>query len=343
MKACVITQFGGVEALSIRSDILVPQPAATEVLVRTSACSVNLIDCGRRSGYGAALFRLKGAKTFPMILGTDFSGVVTAVGRRVKTLKVGDRVWGAKGHGSAGSYAQYVAVPEAEVGRCPQRLTSAEAASMPYVSLTAWKAITSGLKLNPHNSAGKRVLVHAGSGGVGSFAIQLLRAWGAEVVTTCSTRNIELCKGLGAAQVIDYTRQDFAQVVRGLDAVLDTVGGDVEERSLATLKVHAGAAYATLLHPTLQLIDRFGVPGGLIRAFMAMRSARSKQAKLGRRYAWVLHSADRAALDGIGAMVEAGRIRPVVDTVYAGLEHIAQAHRRCESRHASGKLVIAVD
>ncbi|MCM0609704.1 MAG: zinc-binding dehydrogenase [Ideonella sp. WA131b] len=342
MKACVLTKFGNTDTLAVRHDLPVPQPGAREVLVRVDATSVNLIDCGRRSGYGAPLFRLKGAKSFPMVLGTDFSGVVTAVGGRIKTLKVGDRVWGAKGHGRWGSYAEYVVVPESEVGLRPARLGTHEAAALPYAALTGWKAITHGLRLNEHNSAGKRVLVHAGAGGVGSFAIQLLRTWGAEVITTCSAGNAALCLSLGAAQAIDYTRQDFSSLLGNLDAVLDTVGGDVEARSLSILKVHGGAAYATLLHPTLDLVSRHGVPGGLFRAFLAMRSARAAQARLGRRYAWVLHSPDRQALDAIAGLVDAGRIRPVVDTVYPGLEDIAEAHQRCESRHASGKLVVRV-
>ena len=246
MKACVLTRFGNTDALAVRHDLPVPQPGAREVLVRVDATSVNLIDCGRRSGYGAPLFRLKGAKSFPMVLGTDFSGVVTAVGGRIKTLKVGDRVWGAKGHGRWGSYAEYVVVPESEVGPRPARLGTHEAAALPYAALTGWKAVTHGLRLNEHNSAGKRVLVHAGAGGVGSFAIQLLRNWGAEVITTCSAGNAALCLSLGAAHAIDYTRQDFSSLLRNLDAVLDTVGGDVEARSLSTLKVHGGAAYATV-------------------------------------------------------------------------------------------------
>lgn len=342
MKACLLPRFGGPEVLELRHDDSVPEPGAREVLVHVEATSINMIDCARRNGYGAPLFRLKGAKEFPMVLGTDFAGVVARIGSRITTLRVGDRVWGAKSHGSRGTYAEYVTVPEAEVALHPTRLSGSEAAALPYAALTAWKALTEGLHLNSETSRGKRVLVHAGAGGVGSVAIQLLHAWGAEVITTCSASNRDRCISLGAHQVIDYTRQDFTQRLKDLDAVLDTVGGDVESRSLSVLKVHGGAAYTTLLHPTLKLIDQHGVPSGLLRAFLKMRSARAAQAKLGRRYAWTLQSPDRQALETIGKMVDQGLIRPLIDTVFPGLESIPEAHRRCELRHASGKLVINV-
>jgi NADPH:quinone reductase-like Zn-dependent oxidoreductase len=341
MLACVLPYFGVAEVLRV-ADLEPPSCRAGEVVVAVEAAGVNLIDCARRAGYGAPLFRLKGAREFPMVLGTDFSGIAVSVGRGVRHIKEGDLVWGAKGHGRWGTYSEQVSVPAKEIGVRPQSLGPSQAAAVPYAGLTAWKALVKDMQLNSRNCRGKRILVHAGAGAVGSIAIQLLKHWGARVYTTCSAANVQHCYSLGAEQVIDYEHEDFSRVLQDMDGVLDTVGGDVEERSLSTLAVGRDAAFATLLHPTLELISGHGVPSGLIRALWRKRQIKARQAKLGRRYAWVLHSADLDLLDALRDAVEQGVLKPTIGTVFQGLQAVAEAHRRCESRHGRGKLVVEI-
>lgn len=319
-----------------------PVPKRNEVLVKVEAIGINPIDCARRAGYGARLFRLKGAVSFPMVLGTDFSGVVEAVGSRVKSVKIGDSVFGAKGHGQSGTYAEYVAVNESELGIRPRSISSVECAAIPYAALTSLRAITNDLKINSANAKGKKILVTGGAGAVGVFAIQLLRHWGAEVSTTCSERNIALCKSLGAMHVVDYEKSEISKMISNMDAVLDTVGNVAEADGLSVLKKNGQSAYTTLIHPTLANIDKHGVAVGIFKSLMEFRKAKSVNGKLGIRYAWTIHRPDRNALNQISEWIDEGIINPVIDSVYAGLENIPTAHSKCETRRGSGKIVVKI-
>jgi NADPH:quinone reductase-like Zn-dependent oxidoreductase len=222
----------------------------------------------------------------------------------------------------------------------PANLSFNEAASIPWVALTAWSALVDTVGLDETTTPGKRVIIPRGAGGVGSFAIQLMKAWGAEVATICSTRNVELVRRLGADVVVDYTRQDLAEVLHDYDVAFDTAF-DTEAKLLDALKVGADAAYVSIVTPKLRLIDEFGLEEGIVRgdAFLANRKA--EQARLGRRYEWSFAEPSGEALARIGALIEAGRIVPVIDRVYP-MEEIVAAHRFCETRQAQGKIVIQI-
>ena len=338
MKAVQIFAFGPPEtALQIRTDVAVPVVGPGDVLIRVAATSVNPIDCAVRSGYGSAFFLAKGLVRMPLIPGRDIAGVVEAVGAEVRTFKPGDKVWAGVPNFAT---AELAAVPQAWVAPMPANLTFVEAAALPYAALTAWSALADMVGLTAENTAGKTVIVPRGGGGVGSFAIQWMKAWGARVATVVSTRNLELVASLGADVAVDYTREDFSQVLFDYDVAFDTAF-DTEQKLLGALKTGADAAYVSIVTPKLHLIDQHGLEAGLLagEAFLAQRKA--EQAALGRRYDWSFMEPNGAALAVIGQLVEAGKVRPVIDRVY-GLDDIAEAHRYCETKQAQGKIVVEI-
>ena len=343
VRAVHIDRYGSApNALRVVDDAQPPRPGPGEVLVRVVAASINPIDCWRRRGYGRGLFEPLGAAVFPIVPGRDCAGVVEAVGPGARRFKPGDAVWSAPDPFRDGTHAEYVAICEDEVEPKPPDLSFEEAAALPYAALTAWQALVVQGGLDADTAPGRRVLVHAGAGGIGSFSIQLLKAWGAWVATTCSTRNLDLVTGLGADRAIDYTRQDFDRALSDMDLVLDTLGGAVQRRSLGVLKRHADAKLVTLVSPALPLTDRFGLAGGAAAAVAALTAARvSTRLRGGRQFRWAFFRADGDALAAIGRLVEAGRIRPVIDRVYP-LDEVVAAHRHSEGRHARGKIVLRV-
>jgi NADPH:quinone reductase-like Zn-dependent oxidoreductase len=222
----------------------------------------------------------------------------------------------------------------------PRELTFVEAASLPYVALTTWTALVTHAGLSVENARGRHVIIPRAAGGVGSFATQLAKAWGARVTALCSTRNVELVRALGADQVIDYERQDPAQHLAEADIAFDT-SFDTERLLLDALKTGADAAYVSIVTPKLTLIDEFGLEEGLKRGEALLAERVARQRTLGRRYYWSFAQPNGAALREIGALVDAGRIRPLIDREYA-LDDIAAAHEYCESGRAQGKIAIRV-
>src|SRR5437667_9339456 len=227
MKAAVIHEYGGPEVLKYE-DIPRPEPKDDQLLIRVIAAGVNPVDGMIRSG----MFAKEGNRAFPIILGGDVAGVVEKVGSKSKKFKTGDPVFAYVSLDNSGGYAQYALVTEREAAPKPKSLTYIEAAAVPIVAITAWQALIDTAKLK----AGQTVLIHGGSGGVGSLAIQIAKAHGAKVLGTASTANQELLKQLGAEVAIDYTKQNFENIAKNVDVVIESIGKDTLARSYGVVK-----------------------------------------------------------------------------------------------------------
>lgn len=308
MKAVRIHQYGGPAVLSI-DDIRIPAIAPDDVLVRVVAASVNPVDWKVRAGYLAQMI----PHPMPLTLGWDVSGVVTAVGAEVTQWQVGDAVFSRPDLARNGTYAEFVAIRATECARKPRTISHVEAASLPLAGITAWEAMIDVAQVGP----GQRVLVHAGSGGVGSLAIQIVKATGATVIATTSGRNRALVESLGADQVVDYTTTAIADAVEPVDVVFDTIGGEVQEASWSLLK-----------------------PGG-IQVSIISPPDEARAAALGVRAAFVFIGPNAPVLDRLAAMVDGGTLRPIVGAEFA-LTDIAAAHALSESGRAVGKIAIYV-
>ena len=304
MKASFFRCYGGPEVLEY-GELPDPAPAAGEIVIDVHAASVNAADWKMRAGqYGAAV-------GFPHVPGRDFSGVVAALGKGAGDFKVGDAVWGVCEVPREGAYAEKIAIRQEIVTRLPAKLTHAQCAAVALAGLTALISIEETLELKK----GETILVQGGAGGVAGFAIGLARHLGARVITTASAKNHDYVKKLGADQVIDYHKQDFTKIVSGIDAVFDTVGGDVTERSFAVLR-----------------------PGGRLASVAvggnAPPSPRADVTSLRPKV-----NRDRPHLERVGALVAQGQVR-LPDMVEYPLAGAADAHRVSEARHLRGKLVL---
>lgn len=308
MKAVRIHQYGGREVLSI-DDIPVPEIAPDEVLVRVVAASINPVDWKVRAGYLAQMI----PHPLPLTLGWDVSGVVERVGAAVTRWQVGDAVFSRPDLARNGTYAEFVAIRAVECARKPRTISHVEAASLPLAGITAWEVLHDAAKVGP----GQRVLVHAGSGGVGSLAIQLAKAAGATVIATTSSRNLALVESLGADQVVDYTTTKLADAVEPVDAVFDTLGGEVQEASWSLMK-----------------------PGG-IQVSIISPPQEARAAAAGARGAFVFIGPNAPVLERLAAMVDGGTLRPIVGAEFA-LDDIVAAHALSESGRAVGKIVLYV-
>jgi NADPH:quinone reductase-like Zn-dependent oxidoreductase len=305
MKAAFIERHGGPEVLKY-GDFPDPVAGAGEAVIDVFAASVNGADWKVRAGD----YR---QSKFPYVLGRDFSGVVSAIGEGVQDLRVGDAVFGVCEAGQEGAYAEKIAVKAAIVAKKPDRLSHVDAAALALAGLTAMSAVEDTLKLQP----GQTILIQGGAGGVASFAIQLAKHIGARVITTASAANHDYLRKLGADDVIDYNARDFTEAVADCDAVFDTVGGDVAQRSFAVLKPGGRAAFIAS-GPQAPKPDRSDVT--------------SLRPPVGRA---------RKPLERIAALFLAGAVRAPEITLYR-LSEAGDAHRVSESRHLRGKLVFKV-
>ncbi len=331
MRAARIHGYGGPEVLRV-DEIETPRPGPREVLIEVHAASVNPVDWKIRSGTHRAVIRY----ALPHTLGLDVSGVVVELGAEVTRFAVGDEVWSSPSHHGQGTYAEYVAIDERAVARKPARLSHGEAASIPLVGLTGWAALVSAARVEE----GERVLVQAGSGGVGSFSIQLAAHLGARVATTCSARNVELVKRLGAEVVVDYTAEKFEEALTGYDVVLDTLGGEHRRRALGVLR--AGGRLPTVVTDIPHNVSRFGPALGVGVALTRLYSFIAwTRLRHGVRVSVVMRPTDGEQLARIGELVERRAIEPVIDRVFP-LADIAEAHRYSQTGRARGKIVIAV-
>jgi NADPH:quinone reductase-like Zn-dependent oxidoreductase len=301
--------LGGPDVLQlIETDI--PEPGPTEILVQVKAAGVNPTDWQiREAGYWL---------TPPFTVGWDVSGVVAAVAPGVNRFEVGDEVYGMPGFPALpGGYAEYVAASARHFALKPNKLDHVQAAAVPLAALTAWQSLVDTAQLQP----GQRVLVHAAAGGVGHLAVQIAKAFGAYVIGTASAGKHKMLQELGADELIDYRTTDFSEVVSDVDVVLDTVGGDYEDRSLHTLR-----------------------PGGLLigltNPFLRDQVAAKAQAA-GARGTTLMVAPDHVALERIAELVDAGKVRPLVTETFP-LEDAAKAHEFGEQGRTTGKIVLTV-
>ena len=314
MKAIVINQYGGTEVLKTQ-EMSVPEPLGRQLLVKVCATSVNPVDYKIRNGLFGTLVK------FPAILGFDVAGVVERVGDKVTDFKVGDEVYYfPRILGWQGAYAEYHLVEEEIVSRKPSNLSFEEAASIPLVGCTAWDALIERAKV----SLGETVLIHAGSGGVGSFAIQLAKLSGAYVYTTCSSKNFDLVKKLGADKIIDYKKEDFVKVImndtnnQGVDVIFDTAGGEILTRSIDVAKPFARIS-------------------SIVRVSANLEKAYLKNIDLH----FVFVQSGRHKLDVIRNLLERNQVKPVIDSIIS-LNDIPKAHERLEAGGVRGKIVVKV-
>lgn len=332
MKAFILESYGAKRALRL-ADVPEPELREDEVLVQVHAAGVNLLDSKIRDGQ----FKLILPYRLPLILGHDVAGVVVKVGPRVRQFKPGDEVYARTDDFRIGTFAELVPVKESSLAPKPQGLTMEEAASIPLVGLTAWQALVETAKL----TKGQRVFIQAGSGGVGTFAIQLARHLGATVATTTSAANFELVRSLGADVVIDYRTQDFEDVLHDYDVVLNSQDGKTLGKSLRVLK--GGAKLVSISGPPDPAFGRNIAAPAFVRLVMRLLSSGIRRRARGRGidYSFLFMRANGGQLREITRLIEAGAIRPVVDKVFA-FESTNEALAYSEAGHAKGKVVIKI-
>jgi alcohol dehydrogenase len=332
MKAFIIDRYGNNDVVR-PGELSEPEVGDNDVLVEVHAASVNPVDLRIRNGKLKQVVPLR----LPIAMGIDFAGVVTRVGSSVQRFKPGDEVYGQSDLERIGTFAEYVATNEDSVALKPPGLTLEEAAAMPMVSLTSWQVLVERANLQK----GQKVLIHAGSGGVGSIAIQLAKHLGATVATTASTANVDKVKGFGADIVIDYKKDDFEAVLRDYDLVLDSVGGETLEKSLRVLKP-GGQVISIYGPPDAAYAKDFGLSRFLqvvlgLLSFQIRRKAKRHHV----RYSFLFMRPNGDQLREIGSLIDSGIIRPTVDRVFP-FESTREALAYVETGRANGKVVIKV-
>jgi NADPH:quinone reductase-like Zn-dependent oxidoreductase len=332
MKAYVLDRYGKQRLLQA-SDVPMPQLRDDEVLVWVRAAGLNLIDAKIRSGE----FKLVLPYRLPLVLGHDVAGVVAAVGPGVRQFREGDEVYARTDDFRIGTLAEFVAVKEASLALKPKGLGMEEAASIPLVGLTAWQALVDKAGLKP----GQKVFIQAGSGGVGTFAIQLAKHLGATVATTTGTGNVAWVKALGADVVVDYRTQDFEQILRDYDVVLHSQDSKTLEKSLRVLKP-GGKLISISGPPDPQFGDDIAA-SAFLKLVLRLLSAgvRRRARALGVSYSFLFMKANGAQLREITRLVECGAIRPIVDRMFP-FEQTNEALAYVEAGRAKGKVVVAV-
>ncbi|XP_021245345.1 reticulon-4-interacting protein 1, mitochondrial [Numida meleagris] len=353
MPSWVIDRYGHNDVLRFTRDMVFPViHYPNEVIVKVHAASLNPIDLSMRSGYGATALnmkrdplKIKSMDTeFPLTLGRDVSGVIMECGLSVSYFKPGDEVWAAIPPWKQGTLSEFVVASANEVSFKPKCLSHVEAASLPYVGLTAWSAVNKVGGLNQSNCGGKRVLILGASGGVGTFAVQLVKAWGAHVTAVCSHDASALMKKLGADDVIDYKSGNLEQQLKTLpsfDFILDNVGGSTEKWALDLLKKWSGATYVTLVTPFLINVDKLGVADGMLQTGVTIGSKTVKHLFKGVHYRWAFFMPSGPSLDEIAELVDSGKIQPVIEQIFPFSE-VPKAFQKLEGGHARGKTVIDV-
>ncbi|MFT4624973.1 MAG: NADPH:quinone reductase-like Zn-dependent oxidoreductase [Myxococcota bacterium] len=308
MKAIRIHGYGDLDVLR-HEDAPMPEPGSGDVRVKVHAAAVNPVDWKIRAGYLAAMV----PHPMPLTLGWDVSGVVDNVGADVTHLSVGDAVYSRPDITRNGSYAEYMVVRASELAAKPATLSHNEAAAVPLAGLTAWQALFDHAQLKK----GERVLVHAGAGGVGSFAIQFANWAGAHVIATASASNEALVRDLGAHEFVDYRSQRFEEVLDKVDVVLDTIGGDTQARSIP------------LLRPGGRLISAVGTPDA------------DALAAAGATGAVIMVQPSSESLGRIAQLIDAGTVRVLIDSVFP-LSQARAAHEKSQTGRAKGKIVLEV-
>lgn len=330
MKAAYISRYGTINDVQIGEQ---PKPSIKEntVLVKIHATSINPLDLRVVEGEFKAILPLK----FPFILGNDFAGTVVQIGENVTSFKVGDEVYARTD--LSGAFAEYTLVEESSLSLKPKNLSMGSSASLPLVSLTAWQALVEIAKIQP----GQKVLIHAGSGGVGTIAIQLAKHLGATVATTTSGKNFRWVRELGADIVIDYKTTDFENEIKDFDLVLDTQGGKILEKSLNVLK-RGGRVISISGPPDHAFVEAINANWFLKFIIPLLSwSIRNKAKKRGVTYSFLFMKPNGHQLSQISELVEAGKIKPVVDTEYA-FSQINEALQYVNTGRTKGKVVVNI-
>lgn len=332
MKAFVVDKYKKKGALRL-ADMPDPRIGANDVLIRIHASAINLLDSKIRDG----AFKLFLPYRPPFILGHDLAGTVLRVGQNVRQFKAGDKVYARPRDHRTGTFAEFIAVDQADVALKPASLTMEEAASIPLVGLTAWQALVELGKVQP----GQKVFIQAGSGGVGTIAIQLAKHLGATVATTTSAANVDLVKSLGADVVIDYRTQDFEKMLSGYDLVLNSQDAQTLEKSLNVLK--PGGKLISISGPPDVSFAKSLRLNMFLRFVMRMlsRGVLKKAKARGVGYSFLFMHADGAQLAQIAKLIDTGVIRPVVDKVFP-FAQTAEALAYVETGRAKGKVAITV-
>lgn len=330
MKAFVIDRYGKKETGRI-GDVPEPDLRDDDILIKVHAAGVNALDSKIKSGE----FKLILPYRFPLVLGNDVAGTVVRVGARVHQFRPGDEVYARPDDDRIGTFAEFIAIKASSVALKPQNLDMVEAASLPLVALTAWQVLVETAKLQ----RGQKVFIQAGSGGVGTIAIQLAKHLGAFVATTTSTANVAWVKTLGADVVIDYKQQDFAAALHDYDVVLNSLGSDELDKSLRILKP-GGHLVSISGPPTPAFATARGLAWPLKQVMRLLsRGIRKKAKQKNVEYTFVFMRADGAQLREISALIESGAIRPVVDKVLP-FKDTSEALAYSESGRAKGKVVV---
>jgi NADPH:quinone reductase-like Zn-dependent oxidoreductase len=332
MKAFVVEHYGkdGPSA----ADVSEPEVSDGDVLVKVSAAGINPLDKMVRNGEFKRLLKYR----TPFVLGHDVAGVVTRVGSAVRDLQVGDEIYARPRDLRIGTFAEYIAIDQDDVAPKPDSLTLHEAAAVPLVSLAAWQALVDRAQVKP----GQKVLVHAGAGGLGSTVIQLAKHLGATVATTANGSDAELVRNLGADVVVDYTKEDFAEVLSDYDVVLDSLGGENLEKSLTILKP-GGQAIGVSGPPDPGFAKQLGAPKfmGVLMGLLS-RKVRKQARKLGVSYSFLFMQADGGQLRELATLYDAGHLRPVIDKTFP-FDQTLEALAYVEQGRANGKVVITLD
>ncbi|GAA3036843.1 NADP-dependent oxidoreductase [Gordonia defluvii] len=328
MKAFTVNRYGP-DALHL-SDIPVPSVGAHDVLVEVRAASINPLDKMVRNGEFKQLLKYQR----PFVLGHDVAGVITQVGAGVRDFKVGDEVYSRPRDLRIGTFAEFIAIDADDVALKPRSLSFEEAGAVPLVALTAWQSLVDVARVKP----GQKVLVHAGAGGLGSTVIQVAKHLGAYVATTARTNDEDKVRELGADEVIDFTKQDFADVLGGYDVVLDSLGGPNLEKSLTVLKP-GGLAIGVVGPPDPAFAKQLGQP--MLVPVMALlgRKVRKQAQKLRVHYRFFFMRASGAQLKTLAALYDDGTLRPVLDRAF-DFNQTLEAMAYVEQGKANGKIVV---
>ncbi|XP_021773752.1 reticulon-4-interacting protein 1, mitochondrial-like [Chenopodium quinoa] len=335
-RAVLLPHFGGPQVLELRDDVDVPDLKPNQVLVRARAVSINPLDLRMREGYGRSVFE----PLLPLILGRDVSGEVAAVGSSVRSVSVGEEVFGAL-HPTAlrGTYADYSIFPAEEIAKKPAAMSHVDACAIPFAALTAWRALKSTARI----TSGQRVLIIGGGGAVGYSAIQLSVAAGCHVTTTVGGESIERVLAVGAEKAVDYTTEDCELAIKGhFDAVLDTIGIPETER-LGVNLLRKGGYYMTLQGEAASLSDHYGLAIGLpMASALLLKKLMMYRYSHGIEYIWTFMRADSEGLQEICRLAGHGKLNVPVEKTFP-IVQVREAHEAKEKRIVPGKVVLEFD
>lgn len=333
MKAFIVKKYGKKEKLHL-TELAEPKVNENEVLIQIHTAGVNVIDLMIRNGE----FKLFLPMKTPFLLGRDVAGTVVKIGSKVNRFKIGDEVYSSSGNHHNGTYAEQISIAENEIALKPKNLSMEEAASIPLVGLTSWQALVESANIKK----GQKVFIQAGSGGVGTFAIQLAKHLGAFVATTTSEKNKELVKSLGADLIIDYKTEDFETILKDYDLVLHSnKDSKILEKSLRVLKP-GGQLISLVGPPTPEFASALGLswPIKLVVSLLSL-SARKKAKKLNIAFKFLFMRAEGNQLAEITKLIEAGIIKPIIDKVFQ-FEQTNEALSYVETGRSRGKVVVKI-